>query len=155
MGFTQPADDLLFQSGGVTPLNSTLRAATAAATAVPADTRPLVNVNIENLPIVSSAPAFEGATTIAAPTTQHGFTRTIASIPRYGGGGDAFLNEAEDEVLSYSDNVQVIKLRNPEAMQLTQLDFTCRNCDGTVPTDLGTPFVAVLHVDGTEGEDIV
>jgi hypothetical protein len=155
MGFTQPADDLLFQSGGRTPLDSTLRAATAAATAVPTDTRPLVNVQIENLPIVSSAPAFEGATTIAAPTTQHGFTRTIASIPRFGGTGLSFLNEGEDEVLSYSDNMQVIKLRNPEPMQLTQLDFTMRNCDGTLPTDLGTPFVAVLHVDGTEGEDIV
>jgi len=155
MGFTQPADDLLFQSGGVAPLDSTLRAATAAATRVLVDTRPLVNVQIENLPIVSSAPAFEGAATIAAPTTQHGFTRTIASIPRYGGVGTAFLNEAEDELLSYNDNTQVIKLRNEEPMQLTQLDFTLRNCDGTLPSDLGTPFVAVLHVDGIEGDDIV
>ena len=123
LGFTQPAADLLFESAGDTALNATARAATAAVLDVPGDTRPLVNVNITNLPIVSAAPSFENATTLAPPLTQHGFTRTVASIPRYGGTGGSFLNEFEDEVVSYSDTTQVIKLRNVDSMQINSLDF--------------------------------
>jgi hypothetical protein len=155
MGFTQPAADLLFQSGGVTPLNSVLQAATAAVLDVPGDTRPLVNVNIMNLPIVAAAPSFENATTLAPPLTQHGFTRTVASIPRYGGTGASFLNEGEDEVMSYGDNTQTIKLRNVETIQLSSLDFELRNCDGTIPQDLGVPAAFVFQIDGKDDDDLI
>ena len=155
LGFTQPAADLLFQSGGVTALNATARAGTAAVLDVPGDTRPLVNVNITNLPIVAAAPSFEGSTTLAPPLTQHGFTRTVASIPRYGGAGNTYLNEFEDEVVSYSDNTQVIKLRNVETIQLNSLDFELRNCDGTLPLDLGAPAAFVFHIDGKDDDDLI
>nr|MCH9838128.1 hypothetical protein [bacterium] len=106
LGFTQPAADLLFESNGITALNATARAQTAAVLEVLGDTRPLVNVNITNLPIVAAAPSFESSTTLAPPLTQHGFTRTVASIPRYGGQGNNYVNEFEDEVVSYADNTQ-------------------------------------------------
>lgn len=148
MGFTQPAADLLLESGGSTPLSATVVAAIAATLEVPTDTRPIVNVNITNLPIVSAAPSFENAATLAPPLTQHGFTRTVACLPRYGGAGTSFLNEGEDEILSYGDNTQTIKLRNVDTIQLSSLDFELRNCDGSIPQDLGVPAVFVLHIDG-------
>ena len=154
LGFTQPAADLLFQSGGVTALNATARAAIAATLEVPTDTRPIVNVNITNLPIVSAAPSFENAATLAPPLTQHGFTRTVACLPRYGGAGTSFLNEGEDEIMSYGDNTQTIKLRNVDSIQLNSLDIELRNCDGSLPRDLGVPAVFCFHIDGAaNGED--
>ena len=95
------------------------------------------------------------AATLAPPLTQHGFTRTVASIPRYGGAGNTYLNEFEDEVVSYSDNTQTIKLRNVETIQLNSLDFELRNCDGTLPLDLGAPAAFVLHIDGKDDDDLI
>lgn len=154
MGFTQPAADLLLESAGTTPLSATVVAATAATLEVPTDTRPIVNVNITNLPIVSAAPSFENAATLAPPLTQHGFTRTVACLPRFGGAGNNYLNEFEDEIVSYGDNTQTIKLRNVDSIQLNSLDVELRNCDGSIPQDLGVPAVFCFHIDGAaKGED--
>ena len=154
MGFTQPAADLLLSSVGAAALDATVVAQTAAAVAIVNDSRPLVNVNITNLPVVAAAPAFENATTLAPPLTSHGFTRTVACIPRYGGDGSQYLNGHEDEIVSYGDNASTIKLRNVETIQMNSLDFELRNCDGSIPQDLGVPAAFVLLIDGaTKGED--
>jgi hypothetical protein len=107
--------------------------------------QPYLNVNINNLPVISYTCADPNASNIGLRNTQHNLSKCVASIPRFNADG-SFDNGA----LIFDDNTQSIQLNNADECELSSLDIRLQNCDGTYPTDLRTPSSFVFKVSGDD-----
>ena len=105
-----------------------------------AKTAPYINVNIDNLPIVS----------YGCNSTDDQFigqNKCIASIPRYDFQGDFELNYN----LVYNPvEANVIRLNNANEISLSSLDFRLQQADGTYPIDIVSPKSFVLDLQSEE-----
>ena len=110
--------------------------------------QPYINLNLKNLPISSIACADTDATTRDGQNTHHSFTRTCAVLPRYNLDGDGQYDNIT--IQADGNNESVIKLRNKDEITLNTLEFSFRNGDGTIPTDLAVPLGIVIDIDGEE-----
>lgn len=98
---------------------------------------PFVNVNINELPLQNY--------TISNPNSLGlSSSRTICSVPRYDILGN-FKPDKADAIV-FENNTQVCPLNNAQEISISQLTFSIRNADGSVPTDLATPQGYILDV---------
>jgi len=105
-----------------------------------AKTAPYINVNIDNLPIVSYG-------CNSTDDQMIGQNKCIASIPRYDFQGDFELNYN----LVYNPvEANVIRLNNAEEISLSSLNFRLQQADGTYPIDIVSPKSFVLDLQSEE-----
>lgn len=104
--------------------------------------QPYLNVNINNLPVVSYTCADPSASSIV-DNTQHNLSKCVASIPRFNQNGSY-----DNGAIIFDDNTQSIQLNNVDECELSSLDIRLQNCDGTYPTDLRTPASFVFKISG-------
>ena len=98
---------------------------------------PYVNIDINELPIqnyTNNNPTSLGLST----------SRTICSVPRYDMLGQYATDKAD--AIVFDNNTHSSPLNNAQEITLSQLTFTLRNADGTIPNDLGTPQGYILDI---------
>jgi hypothetical protein len=98
---------------------------------------PYINVNINELPL-------QNYTINNTDSNGLSTSRTVCSIPRYNILGE-YTPDKQDAIV-FDNNTQVCPLNNANEISLSQLTFTLRNADGSVPNDLATPQGFILDV---------
>jgi hypothetical protein len=52
----------------------------------------------------------------------------------------------KNDAMIFDNNTQICPLNNAHEISLSQLTFSLRNADGTLPSDLGTPQGFILDL---------
>jgi len=98
---------------------------------------PFINVNINELPIQNYS--INDPNSLGLSTS-----RTVCSISRYNDMGD--YSADKNDAMIFDNNTQICPLNNAHEISISQLTFSLRNADGTLPSDLGTPQGFILDV---------
>lgn len=98
---------------------------------------PFINVNINELPIQNYSINDPNSLGLSS-------SRTVCSISRYNDMGD--YSADKNDAMIFDNNTQICPLNNAHEISLSQLTFSLRNADGTLPNDLGTPQGYILDL---------
>tara|TARA_R110000765_G_scaffold395726_1_gene489480 strand:+ start:5318 stop:6970 length:1653 start_codon:yes stop_codon:yes gene_type:complete len=98
---------------------------------------PFINVNVNELPIQNYS--INDPNSLGLSTS-----RTVCSISRYNEMGD--YSADKNDAMIFDNNTQICPLNNAHEISLSQLTFSLRNADGTLPSDLGTPQGFILDL---------